>query len=151
MSANAAPARLARSTGAFSGLLVILVGAWAALSPFVGPYFGYAFGTHATWHYGSQRLWLDILPGAVAVIAGTLMLGAATRRTGALAGWLGVTAGAWLVIGPAVSLTWHHSGSPIGAPLGGDVRRMAEQVGTFYGAGALILALVAFEIGRAHV
>jgi hypothetical protein len=145
---NRGPARLARSTGAVSGVLVIVLGAWGALIPFVGPYFGYGFGTHAAWHYGANRLWLDILPGTVAVAAGVLMAGAATRRAGVLSGWLGLGAGAWFVVGPAVSLTWHHGGNPIGAPLGGDVRSTFEFVGFYYGLGALIVALVAFASGR---
>ena len=145
---NRGPARLARSTGAVSGVLVMVLGAWGALIPFVGPYFGYGFGTHAAWHYSANRLWLDILPGAVAVAAGVLMAGAATRRAGVLSGWLGLAAGAWFVVGPAVSLTWHAGGNPIGAPLGGDVRSTFEFVGFYYGLGALIVALVAFASGR---
>jgi hypothetical protein len=145
---NRGPARLARSTGAFSGVMVIVLGAWGALIPFVGPYFGYGFGSHAAWHYSANRLWLDILPGAVAVAAGLLMTGAATRRAGALAGWLGLAAGAWFAVGPAVSLTWHGAGNPIGAPLGGSLRSAFESIGFFYGLGALIVALVAFASGR---
>jgi hypothetical protein len=145
---NRGPARLARSTGAASGVLVVLLGAWGALIPFVGPYFGYGFGTHAAWHYSANRLWLDILPGALAVAAGLLMISAATRRAGVLAGWLGLAAGAWFAVGPAVSLTWHAAGNPIGAPLGGDVRHAFEQIGFFYGLGALAVALVAFAGGR---
>lgn len=142
------PARLARSTGAAGGALVFVLGAWGALAPLVGPYFGYGFGSHATWHYSSQRLWLDLIPGAVAMLAGILMLAASTRRAGLLAGWLGLAAGAWFVVGPAVSLTWHHAASPIGRPLGGDVRAAFELIGCFYGLGALIVALVAFASGR---
>ena len=32
-----------RSRGAASGLLVIVLGLWGALVPFVGPYFNFAF------------------------------------------------------------------------------------------------------------
>lgn len=142
------PARIARSTGAASGLLVVALGAWGALIPFVGPYFGYGFGSHAAWHYTANRMWLDILPGAVAVAAGMLMLSAATRRAGMLAGLLGLAAGAWFAVGPAISLTWHGAGNPIGAPLGGNVRHAFELVGFFYGLGAATVALVAFAAGR---
>ena len=65
--------RLPRTTGALSGFLVILLGLWGALIPFVGPYFHYAFGSFQTWHYTSARLWLDIVPGAVAVIGGLML------------------------------------------------------------------------------
>ncbi len=140
--------RLPRSTGAVSGLLVVLLGLWGALIAFVGPYFDYSFGSNAAWHYTTDRLVLDILPGAIAVAAGGLLLTARTRRAGVFGGWLGVLAGIWLVVGPAVSLTWEHSGGPIGPPLGGSTRQMLELVGYFYGLGALIIALVAFATGR---
>ena len=93
--------RLPRSTGAISGLLVVLLGLWGALIPFVGPYFDYSFGSNSTWHYTTNRLLLDILPGALAVVAGGLLLMARTRRAGVFGGWLGLLAGAWFVIGPA--------------------------------------------------
>jgi hypothetical protein len=140
--------RLARSTGAVSGLLVVMLGVWGALIPFVGPYFDYSFGSNATWHYSANRFWLNILPGAVAVLAGLLLLRATTRRAGAFGGWLGLLAGAWFVVGPAVSLTWEHVPGPIGSPLGGGTRQMLELVGYFYGLGAVVIALVAFASGR---
>ena len=140
--------RIARSTGAVSGLLVVLLGVWGALIPFVGPYFDYSFGSNTAWHYTTDRLWLNILPGAMAVLAGLLLLRAMTRRAGAFGGWLGLLAGAWFVVGPAVSLTWEHAGGPIGSPLGGGTRQMIELVGYFYGLGAVVIALVAFASGR---
>jgi len=66
--------RLGRSTGALSGLLIILLGIWGGLIPFIGPYFDYSFGVNSTWHYTSDRLWLEILPGAVAVVGGLLLI-----------------------------------------------------------------------------
>jgi hypothetical protein len=139
---------MARSTGMASGLLVMVLGIWGALIPFVGPYFDYSFGTNTTWHFTTDRLWLNILPGALAVIAGLMLLMAATRAAGILAGWLGVTAGAWFVVGPAVSMTWESGTGPIGRPLFGSTRQMLELVGYFYGLGALIVAMAAFSIGR---
>lgn len=140
--------RLRRSTGAISGSLVVLLGLWGALVAFVGPYFDYSFGSNGAWHYTTDRLVLEILPGALAVVAGGLLLSARTRRAGVLGGWLGLLAGAWFVIGPAVSLTWEHGDGPIGRPLGNSTRQMLELVGYFYGLGALIIALVAFAAGR---
>jgi hypothetical protein len=140
--------RVARSTGVMSGLLIALLGLWGALIPFVGPYFDYSFSPNATWHYTTDRLWLSILPGAVALLAGVLLMIAATRAVGMFGGWLGVVAGAWFVIGPAVSLTWEHGPGPIGRPLYGSTRQMLELVGYFYGLGTLIVALSAFAVGR---
>jgi hypothetical protein len=140
--------RISRSTGVMCGLLIMLLGAWGALIPFIGPYFDYSFGVNSTWHFTSDRLWLDILPGAVAILGGLLLVVAATRVAGAVGGWLAVVAGAWYVIGPAVSLTWERGQGPIGRPLYGSTRQMLELVGYFYGLGALIVALAAFAIGR---
>jgi hypothetical protein len=140
--------RVARSTGALGGGLIIVLGVWGALIPFIGPYFHYAFGNFDAWHYTANRLWLDIIPGAVAVIGGVLLLTSARRETGLFAGWLAIAAGAWFAIGPAVSLLWHSAGNPIGAPMGGHIRQAAEWVGYFYGLGALIVAFAAFAMGR---
>jgi uncharacterized membrane protein len=140
--------RIARSTGAVSGALIALLGIWGALIPFVGPYFDYSFGINTSWHYTTDRLWLNVLPGVIAVLAGVMLLLARTRAAGVLAGWLALVAGAWFAIGPAVSLSWEHGLGPIGAPLGDRTRQMLELVGYFYGLGALIIALAAFAIGR---
>jgi hypothetical protein len=140
--------RLSRSTGAVSGTLIALLGIWGGLVPFVGPYFDYSFGVNSTWHYTSDRLWLSILPGALAVLGGLLLIAAARRGTGVLGGWLALMAGAWFAVGPAVSLTWESGPGPIGRPLFGSVRQTLELVGYFYGLGALIIALSAFAIGR---
>jgi|SRR5437588_6796729 len=140
--------RIARTTGAFSGLLIAVLGIWGALIPFVGPYFNYSFGTNATWHYTTDRLWLSILPGALAVLGGLLMIVAATRMSGVFGSWLALLAGAWFAIGPAVSRTWETGEGPIGRPLFGSTRQTLELVGYFYGLGALIVALTAFAFGR---
>ena len=57
--------RIARSRGAVSGLLLILLGAWGALVPFVGPYFDFAFSPDEPWAWTDARGWLEVLPGAV--------------------------------------------------------------------------------------
>jgi hypothetical protein len=140
--------RLPRTTGALSGVLVILLGIWGGLIPFVGPYFHYAFGSYKTWHYTSERLWLCIVPGAVAVIGGLLLLRSSRRSSGLLGGWLGIAAGAWFAIGPAISLLWHSAGNPIGAPMGNHTRQAIEWLGYFSGLGVVIAALSAFAMGR---
>lgn len=140
--------RIARSTGLASGLLIALLGIWGALIPFVGPYFDYSFGINSTWHYTTDRLWLSIVPGAVALVGGLLLLEARTRTTALIGGWLAILAGAWFAIGPSVSLTWETGHGPIGPPLFGPTRQMLELIGYFYLLGALIIALGAFVLGR---
>jgi hypothetical protein len=140
--------RVTRSTGALSGVLIAALAIWAALVPFVGPYFDYSFSPDTPWHVTGDRLLLDVLPGAVALLAAGVMLGARSRRVGVLGGLLAVLAGAWLILGPAASLMWEPRNGPIGGPLGGPPHRMLELAGYFYGLGALIAMLGAITIGR---
>lgn len=145
--------RLSRTTGAGAGLLVLILGLWAGFIPFVGPYFHYGFSPDSTWHYTTNRLWLDILPAAAAVLGGLMMISAVTRASGVLGSWFALLGGAWLLLGPSASLLWSHAASGtlqsgIGAPLGGHDRAAIEMIGFFYGAGGLITMLSAFAIGR---
>lgn len=140
--------RISRSTGAFSGLLIVLLGIWGGIVPFVGPYFNYAFGSDATWHYTTNRFWLSILPAMVVIAGGLILMRSGHRVRGALGAWLAMAGGGWFVVGPAVSRIWEHSGVPIGHPLYGSFRQMLELVGYFYGLGAVIIGLAAFALGR---
>jgi hypothetical protein len=142
------PMRLPRTTGALSGILIIVLGIWGALIPFVGPYFHYAFGSYSKWHFTTNRLWLDILPGVVAVIGGFMLLSGSRRSSGVLGGWLAIAAGVWFAIGPTVSLLWDAAGNPIGAPVGGHIRQALELLGYFHALGVAIAALAAFAMGR---
>jgi hypothetical protein len=140
--------RLPRTTGALSGVLIVLLGVWGALIPFIGPYFHYAFGSYQTWDYTTSRLWLEIVPGVVAVIGGLMLLTGARRTEGIVGGCLAVAAGIWFAIGPVVALLWHYVPNPTGAPMGGHTRQMLEFVGYFYGLGVAITGLAAFAMGR---
>jgi hypothetical protein len=140
--------RIPRTTGAFSGFVLVILGIWGAVIPFIGPSFGYAFGTHATWYYTADRLYLDILPGVAVIVGGLIVLRAGDRASGVLGTWLAIAGGAWFVVGPAISRLWEHTLGPIGGPMFGPTRQMLELVGYFYGLGALIVALGAFALGR---
>jgi hypothetical protein len=142
--------RVPRSRGAVSGLLLIILGLWGALVPFIGPYFNYSYQTDHTWDWSTPRFWLEVVPGSAAVIGGMLLLIAANRVTGALGGWLAAAAGIWFVVGPTVSSVLR-IGS-VGDPLStSDSGRAAAQLGYFYGLGALIVFLAAFALGRLAV
>lgn len=140
--------RVSRSTGVLSGVLIILLAIWGGIVPFIGPYFHYSFGSEQTWHFTTDRLWLDILPAAVAVLGGLIMVSSSHRLTGVIGSAIALTAGAWFIVGPPVSLVWEHETGPIGTPLYGPTRQAIELVGYFYGVGALITALAAFALGR---
>jgi hypothetical protein len=139
-----------RSRGAVNGSFLALLGLWGALIPFIGPYFNYAFGTLDPWVVTLDRLWLNILPGLVVLLSG-LILGLSTDRfSGGLGAWLALTGGIWFIIGPVLSQLWGGGGpvNPIGAPLGTNFMQVLEQLGYFYGLGALITALAAVALGR---
>jgi hypothetical protein len=140
--------RISRKTGALSGLMLVVLGVWGGLIPFIGPYFGYAFGSHATWHFTTNRLWLDILPGAAVVLGGLMLIWSGHRLSGTVASWLATVGGAWFAIGPAVSRLWEHGSGPIGAPLFGHIRQTFELIGYFYGLGIVVVGLAAFALGR---
>ena len=139
-----------RSRGALSGLLLIVLGAWGALIPFIGPYFNLSYTPDTAWHWTSARGWLEVLPGAVAFVGGLLLLMSASRGVVRIGAWLGVAAGVWFVIGRTVSLWWN-IGSP-GVPAGkSDAIHAIETLVMFTGLGALILFFAATALGRLSV
>ncbi len=145
--------RLARSTGATAGAVILLLGLWGILIPFVGPYFHFGFGPDKAWHFTTNRLWLDILPGLGALIAGATLALSANRLRGIAAGSLALACGIWLLIGPSISMVWAH-GAPgvlnyaIGVPLGGHDRAAAELLACFYGLGMAISTLSTIAVRR---
>jgi len=137
-----------RRRGAFSGLLVLLLGVWAALIPFVGPYFNYQIGTHNTWDWSANRLYLDVLPGAAAVIGGLIMMGSIRRLSASFGALLALAGGIWLVIGPSMSMLWQSGGGLATGPAFGSTSvRVLEWLGFFYGVGALITLFSAYALG----
>lgn len=140
-----------RSRGAATGVLLVLLGLWGGLIPFVGPYFDFTIGPDNAWQYTTGRLWLSILPAAAVVLGGLLLIGARNRATGGFGAWLALLGGLWFVVGPTLSRLWNDGISDAGAPLGSTNLQVAEQIGYFLGLGALITALAAFALGRMAV
>jgi hypothetical protein len=142
--------RIPRSRGALSGFLLILLGAWGALVPFIGPYFDFAFTPDQEWTWTTARGWLEVLPGAVTAIGGLLLLTSGNRATAMLGGWLSVIAGAWFVVGRAFAgpLALGDPGTPVAAT---DTKRVWLELTYFYGLGALIVFLGALALGRLSV
>jgi hypothetical protein len=140
--------RVVRSRGALSGFLVLLLGIWGALIPFVGPYFNYAYTPDTAWTWTAGRLWLEVLPGIAAVVAGFLLMTTANRSVGVFAGWLASLAGAWFVVGPVLGRLWDGEEGAAGTPVGGTGRQVWEQIGFFTGLGLVILFLGALALGR---
>ncbi|HEX9541113.1 MAG TPA: hypothetical protein VGA04_23350 [Streptosporangiaceae bacterium] len=141
-----------RSRGAFSGVMLILLGAWGGLIPFVGPYLHYAYTPPNTaWHFTLARLWLEILPGAAVVLGGVLVTLSASRLIAGGGAILAALGGGWFVVGREVNRLWPHLGVP-GAPAGFSVtRRVVEELGFFTGLGVVIVFFAALALGRCSV
>jgi len=146
---------MSTATSRASGFLLILLGAWGALVPFIGPYFGYFYGPDKTWLYSSGRLWLSVLPGAAAVLGGLMVL--AMPRASAPAALLAALGGAWFVIGAPV-LAIARPGTGPGAPgtasgamFGPATMHLLENLGFFSGLGVVIVFFAALALGRSGV
>ena len=144
--------RVPRSRGALSGVLLILLGAWGALIPLVGPYFHYAYTPDRAWSLTSGRVWLEIAPGAATLVGGLIVLVTRLRPVAMFGAWLAACAGAWFAVGSTLSPLWNKGAvSGIGSPLGGTIARAAERIGFFTGLGVVIAVVAGIVIGRLSV
>lgn len=145
------PSRLvmARSRGAVTGPLLMLLGAWGAIIPFVGHSFGYGFTPDNTWVWTAARGWLEVMPGAAAFLGGALLTTSANRVSATFGAWLAAASGAWFALGTVVAPFW--SAGNIGVPTGTGHHTAFEQIGMFSGLGVLIVFLAAVALGRVSV
>jgi hypothetical protein len=150
--------RIPRRRGSLCGLLLILLGAWGALVPFVGPYFKFAFTPDHAWAYNSGRLYLSIVPGAAAVLGGLLVLVTRNRPAGMFGGLLAAAGGAWFIAGqPIVAIALKRpsisAGVPVprsGAAVAGTTTtwQFLEMLGFFTAVGILVVFFGALAVGR---
>ena len=142
--------RMPRSRGAVSGLLLVILGAWGALIPFVGPRFNFAYTPNQEWAWTSARGWFEVFPGVTTVVGGLLLIASRNRATAMLGGWLAVLAGAWFVVGGefAPMLGIGTIGDPVAAT---DRKRAVLEVSYFSGLGVLIVFLGGIALARLAV
>jgi hypothetical protein len=152
-------ARIPRSRGGVSGGLLILLGAWGGLAPFIGAYLHFGYTPDKAWAYTSGRLWLSAVPGAAAVVGGLLVAASSHRAVGCVGGFLAAAGGAWFIVGrPVIGLVVKHGsispgvalGGPLG-PLSSAARLFLESVAFFTGTGVLILFFGTLALGRLSV
>ncbi len=142
--------QIPRSRGAATGLLLILLGAWGALIPFIGPYFNFAFIPDAGLTWTAARGVFEVLPGVATVLGGWLLMTSTNRATTMFGSWLAVIAGAWFVVGRLFADVLPFGA--IGAPATTSTTMAAWlEVAYFYGVGALIVFLGATAMGRLSV
>jgi len=143
--------------GRVIGVLLILLGAWGGLVPFLGPYFDYAYTPDRAWAFTSGRLWLSIVPAVVVIFGALLVLmydGAAAF--GAL---LAAAGGVWFVVGtPVTAFAFAGHGITPGSPapghgalFGPTTMRFLEPLGFFYGIGVVIIFFAAVSLGEVMV
>lgn len=142
--------RIPRSRGAVSGVLLILLGAWGALAPLIGPYWNWGFTPNDTWNMTDGRWWYQVLPGIVTAVGGLLLLFGTDRITASIGGWIAAAAGVWYVIALplAPNLTLGSIGDPIHTSLGAAT---VERLALFEGLGAAIVFVSAYALGRLAV
>ena len=141
--------QMRRSRGAASGFLLVLLGAWGALIPFIGPYFRYAYTPDTAWTYNTARLWLEILPGAAVFLGGILLIIATGRHIALFGALLAAAAGAWFTLGPILSPLWNNHVPLGGSPAGTTVfLRIMEQLGFYSALGVVIVFVAAAALGR---
>ena len=141
--------QMRRSRGAFSGFLLVLLGLWGALIPFVGPYFHFAYTPDTAWTYNTARLWLEILPGAAVFLGGFLLMVATGRHVALFGALLAAAAGAWFTLGPVLSPLWNNHVPMGGSPASTTVyMRTMEELGFFYALGVVIVFIAATALGR---
>lgn len=129
-----------RSRGAASGLLLVLLGLWGALIPFIGPYFDFAYSPDRPWVWTDARGWLEVLPGAVAVLGGLILIMTRNRATATFGGWLAVAAGVWFIVGRAFAMTLNIG--EIGVPAAATpAKTVALELAYFSALGAFVVFL----------
>jgi hypothetical protein len=141
--------RVPRTRGALSGTLLVLLGLWGGLIPFVGPYFDFGYTPDEPWHVTGTRLLLSVAPAVATVLGGLIVLTGANRAVTVFGAWLAVLGGAWFVVGGPLSTLWNAQG--YGAPPGGEGRQVAEQLSFFSGLGAAVVFFGALALGRFSV
>lgn len=153
--------RVPRTRGVASGLLLVLLGAWGALIPFIGPYFHFAYTPDAAWTYTVGRLWLEIIPGIATALGGLILLASSLRHVAMAGACLAAAAGVWFALGSLIAPLWTGYGTvgpnaiPAalypGVPTGGPAHIVAEHLSFFTGLGVVIVALAGVAFGRLAV
>jgi hypothetical protein len=139
-------------------VLLILLGLWGGLAPFVGPYLHFGFTPDKAWAYTSGRLYYSVIPGAAALVGGLFVLGTRSRAAGIVGGLLAALGGAWFVLGQGIMTSVLKKTSvTAGTPLlkGGfyvsgltPLRQYLETISFFSGLGVLVMFFGALAIGR---
>ena len=151
--------RVPRTRGAGSGVLLILLGAWGALIPFVGPYFHFAYTPDTAWAWTWGRFFLEIVPGVATALGGLILMTSAFRPVAMFGAALAAAGGAWFAVGSLLGPVWTSYATPgaaggvpsaldPGQPAGGPLHMVAEHLTFFTALGVVIVFVAAVAFGR---
>jgi hypothetical protein len=125
------------------GLLIALLGAWVIVAALIGPTFNFGFFNDHSWNWSTKQWELQLIPGAVAVLGGLLLM-APSAGSGSLGALLAFAAGGWLVVSPVLYPLWS-SGNV--HTFGSEGMKALRWIGHFYGPGGLILYFAGYGHG----
>src|SRR5215471_15230611 len=142
-----------RSRGSLCGLVLIVLGGWAGIAPFVGPSLHFGFTPDVAWKLTDGRLYLSALPGGIALVAGLLIVATRSRGFAGFCAFVAAAAGGWLVAGQSVIAMLPASTAAqitVGGPLlpASTAKIELAQLSFFGGVGALIVFVAAIALGR---
>lgn len=134
-----------------SGALILLLGVWGGIAPYVGPIFAYHMDGAGAWTWTTARAELALGPGGIAVLGGLLLMIAGQRGMQRFGAFIAATAGTWFVVGSIFFPLW--TGATVRLPKSGAAGISAtwmgilESLGFFLGTGVLIALLAAYAYG----
>ena len=142
--------QMRRSRGAFSGFLLVLLGLWGALIPFIGPYFHYAYTPDVAWHLrhgpavAGDPARRGGVPGRLPADGRHRPAHRAVRRAAGRGGRRLVRPGHHAQ--PAVEQP--RDAGRLAGQLAAVFMRIMEQLGFFYALGVVIVLIAGVAIGR---
>jgi hypothetical protein len=145
--------RPSRVPTTIAGVLAVVVGAWGGIAPYIGHAIRYSADGSATWTWNLQHGLLSLLPGALAVVGGLLLIAStwARRERASVLDTVGLT-GAAVILG--LSAVWFLIGASVWPvyftthvlAAASPVRTLADMVGYYFVEG-FVLAVVSGLVG----
>jgi hypothetical protein len=146
--------RIPRRRGAVCGLLLILLGLWGGLAPFVGPYLHFGYTPDKVWHYSEGRLYYSIVPAAAVLLGGLAAALTRNRGVGLCGGLLAALGGAWFGIGQTFTAIVLKRSIAAGSPIlrsgetSTSLHAYVETLTLFAGLALVVVFVGAVAIGR---
>jgi hypothetical protein len=134
--------------------LLILLGLWGGLAPFIGPYLHFGYTPDKTWHYSSGRLYYSIIPAAAVLLGGLIAVLSRNRGLGVFGGLIATLGGIWFSLGQTFVTVVLKKSFPVGHPIlhagatATGLRATLETLTFFGGLGVLVVLVGAVAMGR---